>query len=58
MAKDIGATIFMILGITQKGGSIMRFNLEDVLSWAEKIATAVNIVVPATRKLRSLFTEK
>ena len=46
---------YLILGLAQKGGSAMRAKLEVVLSWAEKLANAADIVVPAARKLISLF---
>ena len=38
-----------------KGGSTMRENLEVALGWLERAASVVMIVVPATRKVVSLF---
>ena len=44
-----------ILGLARKGGGTMREKLKAVLAWAEKLADAADIVVPAARKLISLF---
>ena len=42
-------------GIPQKGGSAMSTKLEVALSWLEKAAAIITIVVPATRKVVSLL---
>lgn len=36
----------------------MSFKLENALAWAEKLTSALNILVPAIRKAHSIIIEK